>query len=87
MKTLTKETREIAQKFASILRDWLTQEEMTIVVDRNKRREKGVCHTHDFCDANMAMQEAIETTTGKDDSPEWDTAWNFARENEFWHKP
>lgn len=45
-----------------------------------------VCHSHDFCDANMPMSEAFEDVTGREPDPSsdadarlWDAAWAQAR--------
>jgi hypothetical protein len=35
------------------------------VQKRNLHREKGACHSHDFCDANQCMVDAVGTVTGK----------------------
>ena len=50
----------IADNFISVLDDWLTDEEWDTLIWRNGRETNPyVCHTHDFCDANMAMTEAF----------------------------
>ena len=49
---------QAAINFSNILRRWLTPEQMAQVIERNMARHPGVCHSHDFCDANMAMDEA-----------------------------
>lgn len=48
----------------------------------------GVCHSHDFCDANMVMAEAFKKVVGvemKTDSDEhtalWNAAWGWWRKN------
>jgi hypothetical protein len=45
----------------------------------------GICHTHDFCDANMPMADAFESVMGRevdgendDDCALWGAAWNVA---------
>jgi len=93
------QTKEVAKKFADILRTWLTEEEMRIVILRNavKYKNAGICASHDFCDANMAMGEAFETfglATTADiedcDSTEysiaqdlWNNAWTVAKAVDF----
>jgi hypothetical protein len=52
----------VAAMFSTVLREWLTAEQMTVVVERNTEYENvthGICASHDFCDANMAMAEAF----------------------------
>jgi hypothetical protein len=67
------DTDTLAAEFARILRDWLTPAELADVVDRNKNESNidGVCHTHDFCDANIAMMEAWCNVTGLGEE-KWD---------------
>ena len=73
----------IAQRFVTVLRAWLDADEWDLMGDRNAvETDPGVCHSHDFCDANMAMCEAFESVTGKtpdgDNEAEatlWGTAW------------
>lgn len=51
---------KIAQSFVNILKEWLSEAEFTEVVKRNAEdKDKSICHSHDFCDANMAMDEAF----------------------------
>jgi hypothetical protein len=50
----------LAQKFDAVLREWLTADEYSEVIRRNRTEEyRGACATHDFCDANVAMMEAM----------------------------
>lgn len=52
---------ELSSIFSSILRRWIG-ENMEEVRRRNKTEEyitKGCCATHDFCDANQAMLNAL----------------------------
>src|SRR5664279_2766740 len=55
---MTQEQR-VAIEFCKVLHQWLTADEMTEVVKRNKTYHEGICATHDSCDANMAMYEAF----------------------------
>jgi hypothetical protein len=51
---------QVAKEFSKVLRSWLTPEQMTEVIALNREEKSpGICHSHDFCDANMAMLEAI----------------------------
>ena len=85
----------LAEQFSRVLRLWLNQEEMYQVVMRNRRVDEGICHSHDFCDSNMAMHEAFVNLYGRE--PDiggatvqsrgeilmWNTAWQLAKEREF----
>lgn len=65
---------QIADRFADILRTWIGAARFQIVRERNADAG-GIncpeCHSHDFCDANMAMQDAFENVLGR--SPAIDT--------------
>jgi hypothetical protein len=62
-------------------------------VQRNRDEESpGVCHTHDFCDANMTMAEAMQAhglmadktvPLGDQDNDVWNEAWDLAKKAEF----
>jgi len=64
MTTATLETmtaEDLAKAFAKVLREWLSNEEMhSINVANWSSTDPNVCASHDFCDANMAMDEAIQ---------------------------
>lgn len=51
----------IADKFVELLRRDLSPEDLGEVCARNATAAPGVCHSHDFCDANMVMAEAFYT--------------------------
>lgn len=88
----------LANAFVAVLRTWLTPEQMAQVKRRNALRDSDfVCHSHDFCDANMAMHEAFKQVVGRDPTdyleknPEgsmdeldvaiWNAAWDYASRN------
>ncbi|WP_431798061.1 hypothetical protein SGO26_30200 (plasmid) [Cupriavidus metallidurans] len=84
----------LAEKFASNLRAWLSPEEMAAVNERNRLdNDPMICHSHDFCDANMAMHNAVvELRINSEDVPSWsdemvallNAAWEVARRNNFY---
>ena len=83
-------TQRLADDFSRIIRDWLTSEELAEVLLRNRNREPGVCATHDFCDANVAMEEAFTTVLNRDFNPAsiadvtlWSAAAELAKVSEF----
>lgn len=50
----------LAAEFVTTLKSWLTPVEFLQMRFRNAREESDlVCHSHDYCDANMAMDEAM----------------------------
>lgn len=77
----------LSERFSLVLRDWLTPGEFQEMVRRNRLATKraGVCHSHDFCDANMAMdaawREVVGTEIDADDEAQaalWSEAWELA---------
>ncbi len=52
--------RLIADTFKTVMREWLTADQLALVDQTNNRRaDQLTCATHDYCDANMAMLEAL----------------------------
>jgi len=84
---------ELASGFSRVIREWFTADELAECVRRNASEEDpGICHSHDFYDANMAMAEAWELLTSLpcygEGSPDganalWDAAWNLAKASNF----
>ncbi len=57
---------ELSNAFAKVLHEWLTPEQMEEVNRLNVTpKYDGCCATHDFCDSNMAMDEAFKLTFGR----------------------
>jgi hypothetical protein len=84
--------RAIAKAFADALRADLAPHQWQEMMRRNALPEygEGICASHDFCDANMTMQEAWESVMGRDFLPDdappsdadcalWNRAWEIAR--------
>ena len=80
----------LAAEFCAVLRSWLTPEQMEEVVRRNRvETHVGICHSHDFCDANEALLQAARNLgilPQIEDIDErclvediWDEAWNRAK--------
>ena len=91
------DTSKVARKFAEVLRSWLSPEEIAQVIALNKAEpsDNAVCHSHDYCDANMAMIEALELEAldfgGLETNPPeydaaielWNEAWTLAKNADF----
>ncbi len=81
---------KLAKKFAKLLKAELGEDKMVAVIARNRTsREKKVCHSHYFTDANMSMKAACDAIGLKDDEhlPDiWNNAWDYAKKNEFWFR-
>jgi hypothetical protein len=59
---MTPTPRQLAEAFVAVLREWLTPEQFDEVCRRNAvQTDRLVCHSHDFCDANMAMYAAFQS--------------------------
>lgn len=83
-KNTTAQQVQLAHRFATVLHEWLTPDEMRQVVERNAAAgpNSQTCATGDFCDSNMAMDEAMEALKiprdGDPDSNGWGAIWNAA---------
>ncbi len=87
------DVEDLAKAFTVELRETLTAEEWGWMYESNKQESNpGVCHSHDFCDANECMAEAWKKLGGDDeqilgDSDEgravWGAAWDLAKKNEL----
>ena len=52
--------RQLAVRFGKLLRENMSAKEYRLVVHRNhKETQPSVCHSHDFCDSNMVMFDAL----------------------------
>lgn len=84
------DTEELAEQFCLILNEWLTEDELEEINRRNSTPEyAGSCATHDFCDPNQAMSDALESI-GFEFAPELcesiNAAWDLATANNFHFK-
>lgn len=51
----------LGQRFATKLREAIGAKNFRAMQKRNaKETSQGICHSHDFCDANMVMLEAMQ---------------------------
>src|ERR1700744_1220901 len=83
----------LAMKFSEFLRRDLGTATVLKICERNDADEiPGICHSHDFCDANMIMHEAMTVVLG--DEPDvggdcqnivnlWNDAWQMAYNNSY----
>lgn len=82
----------LAGAFTDVLYLWLSPEEIARVrIDNVEHVFDQLCASHDYCDPNMAMLEAFQTTFGVDprlevidgqdgaDVPLWGAAWELAK--------
>ena len=88
MKLETLPTPEaLAKEFARVLRSWLNDDQWESMLRLNKKgRSPLICHSHDFCDANMAMDEAFKNL-GVDQETQWGDDWASNEEaSALWNK-
>lgn len=87
--------KALAEAFRDVLAEWLTPEEFAVMRATNASNARdgvtGICASHDYCDANIAMEVAFERIIGResimpDEGPQgpedqraWDAAWSMAR--------
>lgn len=82
---------KLAREFGSRIQEALTPHQFRDMVDRNKAEAfDTVCHSHDFCDANVYMAEAFEAVMGREndvscarDADLWNDAWTIAKAADF----
>lgn len=99
LKTISKEqVEQIAIAFSKVLREWLTAQQMKQVIAENKKNNYVDCCTHDFIDANMAMDKAFKKTLKRNfcfgsnnnqsqheiDTDAFNNAWDIAKKNDFY---
>jgi hypothetical protein len=88
-------TIALAREFGSRVQEIATRSEFREILDRNKAEtDEGVCHTHDFWDANETMLEAFRTVMQREptfladmndetDCEIWRDAWAIAIAADF----
>jgi len=81
---------DIAILFSRNLIEAMGMENMKSVIARNHfETNPGICHTHDFVDANMMMMNAIESLGSafhledEQHTTRFNEAWRLAKENNF----
>lgn len=58
---MTVDHKDIGNTFAALLREFMSDSEWEQMRKDNAAEECGiVCHSHDYVDANMVMQDALE---------------------------
>jgi len=81
----------LANNFIEVIREWLTPEQCREVDQRNRAEvDANICHTHDFMDANQAMEQAYVNMWGEEPDlsaegvmDDWGDAWMLAKARGF----
>lgn len=93
--------KRVAIRFSANLRKAIGEGNLETVIRRNTEEPEGsgVCHSHDFCDANIFMSAAFCEMLGADDPDDdgfllvmgsksmvraWNDAWAMARRYDFY---
>lgn len=86
-------TRRLSREFCELLAETVVANGGSVeeVVRRNRDDAvPGICHSHDFCDANIVMETAFTQTLNRTpdlssdlDTKLWNEAWNEAKRNGF----
>tara|TARA_B100000700_G_scaffold325571_1_gene434699 strand:- start:380 stop:667 length:288 start_codon:yes stop_codon:yes gene_type:complete len=88
---MSKQKQRLAEEFADIIRNELTDDELVLVNERNAANgyEKLSCATHDFIDPNQSMLDAMESLNIEVDLDSdkqiklINEAWWMAKESNF----
>lgn len=86
METTKPQHVQLAEKFTELLRATLTESEFAEMADANANEsDPAVCHTHDYCDANQIMLDALAALgiEYNDESTLWSDARLHARHELF----
>jgi hypothetical protein len=82
---------KLAKEFAYVLKVWLSIDQQARVLILNKAEQNpSICHSHDFCDANQAMIDALKNIGIESDCQSDEQmalineAWDIAKRNGFW---
>jgi hypothetical protein len=93
MTSMTPTPESLAREFSDALNDLLSPEEIHEIVERNHgETNPRICHTHDFCDANVVLFDVfmkygmnIAEEGGRDRWGQlWDDSWTIAKASDFW---
>ena len=87
-----KKKNALARMFSRILSRTLLNSDMVKVVKMNsEEKDRNICHSHDYIDANMVMAEAFKKIVGKNPVPSserdcilWSEAWDLAKSKSFY---
>lgn len=81
---------KIAKTFSQNILNEIGEDNMQKLADTSQENlHEETCESHDYCDANMCMLEAVTEHTGLDSIPTdfmpvANRAWTMARENNFY---
>lgn len=75
----------LALRFATLLQEVLGEAVVAQIDGRNAaEKNPGVCHSHDFCDANEVMLQAMRNSGMDSEAPSDHTVWSIV--DQAWTK-
>ena len=84
------DAKTLAADFKAVLKEWLRPFYLRVIDIRNKAETNpGICHSHDFCDSNQAMINALQKHgiefNGQDEAQHEliNEAWRIAKAEGF----
>jgi hypothetical protein len=99
MKTTIAQKIRLAKAFGYLMQAELSRADFTQMIALNKAmpEHSNICHSHDFCDANMVMLDAFKEVFGRDpvflseseDMTESEIFWltrEMERDTELWNE-
>lgn len=76
---------QLAARFKKFLIDEIGPEKYAETIELNRQEtDKNICHSHDFCDANMVMLEAVKSF-GLDEDQAMEVMLHESIVNEAWN--
>lgn len=76
----------IAAAFVANLKAALTEQQFAEMQNLNAVADAGICHSHDYCDANEVMADAFFCVMGREldtqsdeDRALWSDSWDYAK--------
>lgn len=86
MKLKDEDINRVARDFLARLRAYMGQRKYDAAVKLNRTRRSGICHFHDYCDANMFMAAAIKKARGLKREISLSSDYNLALWNAAWDR-
>lgn len=87
--TIESDIEKTARTFSEVLLHAVGAQTLKTIIEKNdKELDPSICHSNDFIDANMAMDQAMKLVRIKEDSSRgqivWNRAWDLAKKRRFY---
>jgi hypothetical protein len=83
---MSQQVCQVAGEFCRLLKTEIGEKKLAAVIERNRNEpHPGVCHSHDFIDANEVMGAVFKKfrLNWRLNTATWNKAWNIAKAAEF----